>query len=60
MYYADFAQNNNQIKKVKELWSSTVIEDKEGRFKWAPPPPSKEKCIYIYIFKEQINKSICK
>ena len=50
------------MKKVKELLSSTVIEDKEGLSKHPPPP--KKKCIYIYLFiylfKEQINKSICK
>ena len=50
LYCVYFALNTNKIKKVKELLSSTVIEDKEGRFKSAPPPP------HIYIFKEQINK----
>ena len=51
------------MKKVKELLSNTVVEDKDSLIKH--PPPSK-KCIYIYIylfiylFKEQINKSICK
>ena len=48
------------MKKLKELLSKTVTEDQDGLIK--PPPP--QKCIYIYIFiylfKEQINKSICK
>ena len=49
------------MKKVKELLSNTVVEDKDGLIKH--PPPLKKMYIYIYLFilfKEQINKSICK
>ena len=46
------------MKKVKELLSSTVIEDEKGLSKH--PHPSKKKNVYVYLFKEQINKSICK
>ena len=52
------------MKKVKELLSNTVVEDKDSLIKH--PPPLKKMYIYIYIylfiylFKEQINKSICK
>ena len=49
------------MKKVKELLSNTVVEDKDSLIKH---PPLKKMYIYIYLFiylfKEQINKSICK
>ena len=37
------------MKKVKELLSNTVVEDKDSLIKH-PPPPLKKMYIYIYIF----------
>ena len=36
------------MKKVKELLSNTVTEDKDGLIK--PPPPKMYIYIYIYLF----------
>ena len=35
------------MKKVKELLSNTVVEDKDSLIKHPPPP---QKNVYIYIF----------
>ena len=43
------------MKKVKELLSSTVTEDKEGLSKH-PPPPKKNVYIFIYLFIYLKNK----
>ena len=42
------------MKKVKELLSNTVTEDKDGLIK--PPPPAKNVYIYIYLFIYLKNK----